>query len=207
MSIIPQTLNINNLRTTSTKSVNLHTIRKLIEYSLKNVLVKSMFTLTAFEILLFEGRPPLSPAQWGTGNETANNSLFSKTSWSRPQNMSWILDIFKMSWEPTNVNWKEPCDPCEAFLVKNIYFCNTCERLLWRNSLQKLNSHIVIEKWKVFLLYPEAATGGVLQEKVFLEILQNSQENTCARVSFLIKLQAWGSDSVMNVSLWILRKF
>ena len=32
----------------------------------------------------------------------------------------------------------------------------------------------------------EAATGGVLQEKVFLEI---SQENTCVRVSFLIKLQ------------------
>ena len=36
----------------------------------------------------------------------------------------------------------------------------------------------------------EAATGGVLQEKVFLEISLNSQENTCARVSFLIKLQA-----------------
>ena len=27
-------------------------------------------------------------------------------------------------------------------------------------------------------------------KKVFLEILQNSQENTCARVSFLIELQA-----------------
>ena len=27
-------------------------------------------------------------------------------------------------------------------------------------------------------------------KKVFLEILQNSQENTCARVSFLIQLQA-----------------
>ena len=27
-------------------------------------------------------------------------------------------------------------------------------------------------------------------KKLFLEILQNSQENTCARVSFLIKLQA-----------------
>ena len=37
---------------------------------------------------------------------------------------------------------------------------------------------------------PEVATGDVLQEGVFLEILQNSQENTCARVSFLIKLQA-----------------
>ena len=30
----------------------------------------------------------------------------------------------------------------------------------------------------------EAATGGVVQEKVLLEISQNSQENTCARVFF-----------------------
>ena len=36
----------------------------------------------------------------------------------------------------------------------------------------------------------KAATRGVLYKKVFLEISQNSQENTCARVSFLIKLQA-----------------
>ena len=36
----------------------------------------------------------------------------------------------------------------------------------------------------------EAATGDVLQENAFLEISQNSQENTCARVSFLIMLQA-----------------
>ena len=41
-----------------------------------------------------------------------------------------------------------------------------------------------------FLLHSEAATGGVLPEQVFLEIPQNSQENTCARVSLLIKLQA-----------------
>ena len=39
----------------------------------------------------------------------------------------------------------------------------------------------------------EAATKGVLFKKVFfLEISQNSLENTCARVSFLIKLQALG---------------
>ena len=31
--------------------------------------------------------------------------------------------------------------------------------------------------------------GGVLWKKVFLKILQNSQENTCTRVSSLIKLQ------------------
>ena len=39
-------------------------------------------------------------------------------------------------------------------------------------------------------LSAEAATRGVLCKKVFLEISQNSQENTCDRVSFLIKLQA-----------------
>ena len=36
----------------------------------------------------------------------------------------------------------------------------------------------------------EAATGLDLLKKVFLKISQNSQQNTCARVSFLIKLQA-----------------
>ena len=39
------------------------------------------------------------------------------------------------------------------------------------------------------MLLTEAATEGVLWKKMFLEILQNSQENTCARASFLIKLQ------------------
>ena len=38
-------------------------------------------------------------------------------------------------------------------------------------------------------LCPEAAAGGVLQEKMSLEISQNSQENNCSRVSSLIKLQ------------------
>ena len=38
----------------------------------------------------------------------------------------------------------------------------------------------------------EAVTRGVVQEKVFLEILQNSQENTCTKASFLVKLQGLG---------------
>ena len=36
------------------------------------------------------------------------------------------------------------------------------------------------------------STGGVLQKWMFLEIIQNWQENTCVRVSFLIKLQGLG---------------
>ena len=39
--------------------------------------------------------------------------------------------------------------------------------------------------------FSEAAKRGVLQKNVFLKISQNSQEITCARVSFLIKLQAY----------------
>ena len=35
----------------------------------------------------------------------------------------------------------------------------------------------------------EAVVRRCSVEKVFLEISQNSQENTCARASFLIKLQ------------------
>ena len=39
-------------------------------------------------------------------------------------------------------------------------------------------------------LNPEAVPQMRSVKKVFLEIRQNSQENTCPRVSFLIKLQA-----------------
>ena len=75
MPIVPQTLNINKLRTTSAKSINLHTIRKLVEYSLNNPLVKAIFTLTVFEILLSEGRSVLSPAERGTGSERVKVSV------------------------------------------------------------------------------------------------------------------------------------
>ena len=53
----------------------------------------------------------------------------------------------------------------------------------------------------------------VLCKQGVLEISQNSHENTCARVSFLIKLQAWGlqiylkRDSGTGVFLWIFQNF
>ena len=64
-----------NPRTTRAKSINLHTIRKLIEYSLKNVLVKAMFTPSVFEILMHEGRSVLTAAQRGTRNEGVKVSV------------------------------------------------------------------------------------------------------------------------------------
>ena len=45
------------------------------------------------------------------------------------------------------------------------------------------------------------AARAVLFKKLFLEILQNSQENTCARVSFLIKLLA----TLLKKRLWYRR--
>ena len=44
------------MQITSEKSINLDIIRKLIEYSLKNVFVKAMSTLTVLEKLLSKGR-------------------------------------------------------------------------------------------------------------------------------------------------------
>ena len=68
MPINPQTLNINNLRTTNGKSINLHTIRKLIEYSLKMFCKGNVYSY-AFELRLSEHRSVLSPAQRGAGNK------------------------------------------------------------------------------------------------------------------------------------------
>ena len=46
MPIITQTLKTNNLRYTSANSINLHTIRKLVEYSLKNLPRRQCLFLT-----------------------------------------------------------------------------------------------------------------------------------------------------------------
>ena len=45
----------------------------------KRLLVKAMFTLTVFELLLSENRSVLSPAQRGTGSERVKVSVKNKT--------------------------------------------------------------------------------------------------------------------------------
>ena len=54
---------------------------------------------------------------------------------------------------------------------KTTYFTNNCSKL----------------QIKVFT---EVATRGILSKKLFLEISQNLQGETCIKASFLIKLQA-----------------
>ena len=47
----------------------------------------------------------------------------------------------------------------------------------------------------------ETATADVLQENVFLKISKNSQENTCARASFLTKLQTSACNFINRETL------
>ena len=47
----------------------------------------------------------------------------------------------------------------------------------------------------------EAVDGRCSVKKIFLEIAQKSQENTCAKVSFLIKLQASGLQPIKKETL------
>ena len=54
----------------------------------------------------------------------------------------------------------------------------------------------------------EAVPRSCSIKKVLLKISQNSQENTCARVSFFKDLQLYQKrDSDTSVFLWILRNF
>ena len=66
-----------------------------------------------------------------------------------------------------------------TLLMKNIW-----ERLLLKISTSVTNSEAVDQSSSV--------------KKVFLEISQNSQKYICARVSYLIKLQAWDKCFLVN---------
>ena len=64
------------------------------------------------------------------------------------------------------------------FLFQYLVLNALCKSLCFQYEIQKM---------EIFNGLPEleAATGGVLLRKVFLKFSQNSQENTCASVSFL----------------------
>ena len=57
-------------------------------------------------------------------------------------------------------------------------------------TLQTIELGAVLRVPKLVTKDVEAVTGGVLQNKLFLNILQYSQENNCVGVSFLIRLQS-----------------
>ena len=96
-----------------------------------------------------------------------------------------------------------------SFLPKDLNFMPTCNKL----DVAMLKFELEVEQFDRWQ-FTKAVAERCSAKKVFLGISQNSQENICARVSFLIKLQV--SASVCNfikketdicVFLWILRTF
>ena len=78
------------------------------------------------------------------------------------------------------------CEHCET--LKNTILKNICERLLlilWRR-IEITQAKKIKINWNIC----RSSRPEVFYKKVFLKISQNSQENTCTRASFLIKLQA-----------------
>ena len=97
MPIISQILNINNFRTKSAKSINLHTIRNVIQYLFKNVSLKAMLTLTIFDIPLFKGSLVLLPTQESTSSKRVKVSLKNqKDTWIFLKQLGkWLTDKFR----------------------------------------------------------------------------------------------------------------
>ena len=67
---------------------------------------------------------------------------------------------------------------------------NPVETLFTTTQPSGLASIEIFTLKQVLQLLPEGAVRRCSIEKVFVEISQNSQQNNCARVSFLIKLQS-----------------
>ena len=91
--------------------------------------------------------------------------------------LAW-LNKFLISWYPV---WQAADIFLRGLNLANKYY-QWMSRVRWSSAKRN----------KRYNKCSEAATRGVLWKKVFLEISQNSQQNTCGRVSFLIKLQALG---------------
>ena len=114
---------------------------------------------------------------------------------------------------------------CQSVFFKRLYyrifpvnFPKFLRPLFLQNTFRRLLLYLEpcqISMIEPFLWKYRSSRPEVLFKKVLLEISQNPRENTCARVSFLIKLQTSGlqlylkrdSNPGTSVFLWILRNF
>ena len=73
------------------------------------------------------------------------------------------------------------CFTCAAY--------GTCVSIGCAEGCESLSGPHNDKPYFLFIKASEAVSRRYSIKKVFLEILQNSQEKTCARVSFLLKLE------------------
>ena len=168
---------------------------------------------------------------WIKQNETTLGWFFtSKTiqNWHFENYLAWSFvwnNVFGSLWTKTYNKAREIKLTFKDFLskykqIRNYLSCGFSDirqkLQIWPMELC-LSNHSqflwVFQKKRLNPLSAEAVVWRCSIKKVFLKILQNSQENTCARVSFLTKLQAsclqlyQKRDSGTGVLLWILWNF
>ena len=103
------------------------------------------------------------------------------------------------------------CCRAHFFMHFNVSLYSTVDVPVLQNARRRWNKKALLIITE--LLYTEPVVQRRSVKKVFLKISQISQENSCARVHFLIKLQArglqcyWKRDSGTSVFLWTLRDF
>ena len=184
MPIIPQNLNINNLRTTSAKSINPHLIRKLIEYSLKKVGVNSRFTPTVFKILLSEGRSVLSPAHRGAGSERVKVAV---------QNQKNIRNLLKLleKWLTYKLRrfW---------MILKLFWFCLTLSiPEKWKNSIFEMP--IIPQPVNINNL--RTTSPKSISLLIIRKLIEYSWKNVCVKAMFtptafdILSPAQWGRRS------------
>ena len=99
---------------------------------------------------------------------------------------------------------------------ETLIFCHQAElvsSVLWSNNFKIFLDSFVrcfllntLFPIKAFTLINLLSHQSCYMKKVFLKILQNSQENTCAGVSFLIKLQASGIWTPWTTASFVVNK-
>ena len=93
-----------------------------------------------------------------------------------------MSDIFKVNKKDTRTTLYI-CSGLLAFALLDFYVLIT--------NVQNISNLIGWEDYSIICIVCTLGLNIILQKQPFLEISQNSQENTCSRVSFLI--------SIMNI--------
>ena len=96
--------------------------------------------------------------------------------------------------QPTYIRSKSQLSVCFARQIT--CFRRSYIEFVIEYLLQKLMRKSGGQKQYVRMWEAESVTRRCPVKKVFLKMLQNSQENTYARVSFLIKLQAYAGNFI-----------
>ena len=132
--------------------------------------------------------------------------LYTASPWTPPPEWLVLLEHFAYPCYKREIHRPE-LNLWNLWIPKFLFSRSFLELLIYLSSLSSLQFFLVglIKddnfKWMCDLKWLcRRSRLDVFYKKVFWKISQNSQENTCVRVSFQIKVQAWGCDFVKSVN-------